>query len=124
MRRLIVCIAMVVSLLALVGCGVQPRFEVDDVEQMQFWSLPDNHKRTATDEEVVRFVEAYRQARPVSHDNGTTPPARIDVTFKNGELLTVWSGGADFQTIRWGGRQSNIRSDELAALLEEVTVDQ
>lgn len=124
MRRFTSCLVLALFLLTLAGCGVQPRFEVDDIERVEFWSLFDDRKRIATEEETAHFVEAYCEARPVSHDNGTTPPARIDVTFKNGDVLTVWSGATDFQTIKWKGRQSNIHSDKLAALLLEVAPEQ
>jgi hypothetical protein len=67
-----------------------------------------------------RFVEYYSEARNLADDFGTTPPARIDVILKSGDTLTVWGGGETFQTVRWGDRQYNIKSEGLHQMLQEI----
>lgn len=121
MRRGIIGLVLLLAVAALSGCAQRPAISVDEVESVTFMTLaPPGREWVATDREVARFVEAYGEAKSLSNANGTTPPARIDVELKNGETLTVWGGGQAFQTIRWRGKQSNIESDKLGALLEDI----
>ena len=122
MRWGIIGLVLLVAVAALSGCARQyPELSVDDVESVTYMTLaPPGREWAATDREVARFIDAYGKAEGLSNDDGTTPPARIDVVLKNGETLTVWGGGQAFQTIRWRGEQSNIEGAELGALLEEI----
>lgn len=118
--RLAVALLLVVVLVALTGCGAQPRLAAEDVDTVQYWSLFDDRKKSASADEVRALVEAYNEAKPLKNDDGTTPPARVDVTLKSGERLTIWGGGQHFQTIKWHGKQSNILGEKLGELLEEI----
>lgn len=121
MRKLIV-ITLVLLVVAVLtgGCAAAPRLTADDIKQVRFSSFFDGREWTATGEEVGRFVEAYNEAKRLSNNNGTTAPARIDVTFKTGEVLRIWGGGQRFQTVEWDGEQSNIEGEKLHVLLAEI----
>ena len=121
MRRGIIGLVLLLAVAALFGCAQRPALSVDEVESVTFMTLaPLGREWVVTDREVARFVEAYGEAKGLSNENGTTPPACIEVELKNGETLTVWGGGQAFQTINWRGKQSNIESDKLGLLLEEI----
>ena len=120
MRRLIGTAMLLAAVVLIAGCAAQPRFTADDIEQVRFLSLFDGREWVATEAEAERLVEAYGEAKPLSNDNGTTAPARIDVTFKTGELLRIWGGGQGFQTVEWAGDQSNTEGVKLHALLADI----
>lgn len=61
-------------------------------------------------EQIRTFTEAFNQARYYRNDIGTTPPARVDVTFKDGTQLVVWGYNQGFATLKpANGIQQNIR---------------
>ncbi|MDP3631190.1 MAG: hypothetical protein Q8S43_09625, partial [Actinomycetota bacterium] len=79
MQRRLLGLAAAVICAALLGCSPLPRLSAPDIVTVQFWAmLPgSNTKWIADSEDVDRFVTAYSEARRVSDDWGTTPPARI-----------------------------------------------
>ena len=124
MRRSVsVSIALVMLVfVSLAACSAQPGLSAGDIKTVQFWALdPEGGtKWMASEAEVARFVDAYRQARRLSDYGETTAPARIDDTLNGGEQLVIWGGELEFQTVKWQGEQYNIQGEELRALLADI----
>jgi len=115
-------LAMVLSLiaLALLSCGRQPDLSAEDVREVTFTDLSSGKSWSASEAEVQAVVESYSNARDLSDDLGTTPPARIDVSLESGETLGISGGGETFQTVSIGEKQYNIESPELHRMLQDA----
>ncbi len=115
-------LAMVLSLiaLALLSCGRQPDLSAEDVREVTFTDLSSGKSWSASEAEVQAVVESYSNARDLSDDFGTTPPARIDVSLESGETLGISGGGETFQTVSIGEKQYNIESPELHRMLQDA----
>jgi hypothetical protein len=74
----------------------------------------------ASEADVLRFSDAYANAKRLSDDNGTTAPARIDAVLESGESMVVLGGSEGFQTVSLGGQQFNVDGQELGGLLKEI----
>jgi hypothetical protein len=118
--RIVSFFVLAMAAVALGSCGETPRLSLDDVEAVRFTAIFSGASRMASDTEVGRFVEYYSEARNLADDFGTTPPARIDVTLKSGETLTVWGGGEHYQTVVRSDRQYNIENEGLHQMLQEI----
>lgn len=118
--RRILSLILVMAAIALGACGQEASLSPDEVEEVLFTALDSGHSRVASETEVRLLVEYYAEARKLSDDRGTTPPARIDVRLDSGETLVVWGGGEIFQTVGWGGRQYNIEGERLHQMLQGI----
>lgn len=79
-----------------------PAFTLSDIAQAQCLALPHGAAETLSMDETDSFVQAFRQARPISNGYGTSHPYCVIITFTNGAKLTVWGGGQNFCTMRAG----------------------
>lgn len=118
--RISMFFVLAVAAVAVGSCGRAPSLSLDDVEAVRFSSPASGRSWVASETEVQRFVEYYSEARNLADDFGTTPPARIDVILKSGDALVVWGGGETYQTVGWGDRQYNIKSERLHRMLQEI----
>lgn len=115
------------ALLAVLGgCGDQPRLSLDDIEQVRLGQpgVGDTNWRPAAAAEVKRLVEYYAEARSLADDFGTTHPAVAEVTLTSGDVLTVWGGGEEFQTVAFKDRQWNIKGSRLHRMMQEIAAGQ
>lgn len=106
--------------LFLPGCGRQPGLALEDIREVTFTNLNSGKYWPASETEVRALVEHYSDARNLSDDFGTTPPARIEILLKSGDALVVWGGGETYQTVREGDNQYNIESPGLHRMLQQI----
>jgi hypothetical protein len=103
------------ALTATNGCSEKPNLRVEQVQSAQcaFESLS-----SAVLEELVT---AFRKARLLRSDVGTTHPVRIDLVLTSGDTMVIFGGGGTgFQTVALGNRQFNLQGQELEALLDRL----
>ncbi len=79
-----------------------PAFTLSDIAQAQYLALPHGAAETLSMDETDGFVQAFRQAHPISNEYGTSHPYCVIITFTNGAKLTVWGGGQNFCTMQAG----------------------
>ena len=116
-------VLLLIALLAVLGgCGDQPRLSLDDIDQVRLGQPGAGGMvlRPATAAEVERLVEYYAEAQGLAVDFGTTHPAAAEVTLTSGDVLTIWGGGEESQTVALKGRQWNIRGSRLHRMMQQV----
>lgn len=108
--------------LAVVGSLLQGCATPVVVRNATFTALPSGVARSASADEIGRLNQALADASRLSHDNGTTSPARIDAVLDSGDTMVIWGGGQGFQTVLRDGEQYNVDGNDLGRLLEEIAL--
>ncbi len=112
--------------LAAAGCSSSAPgagLSFDDIRAVTLKNMGEGTSRSASDDEVRRFIQYYSEADSFTEDVGTTHPAAIEVTLKSGATLSVLGGAETFQTAVLDGAeqtQRNIESADLSRMLEEI----
>lgn len=95
----------------------QPRvnpIHADDIESIMLVAGSDQSVYNCSPEQIRTFTEAFNQATHDHNDAGTTPPARVDMLFKDGTRKIVWGYNQGFATLKAAnGLQQNIRGKAL-----------
>jgi hypothetical protein len=98
------------------GCGASNSdksvadISADDILSITIVQLPDGKPVSCPDNEIRSFVKAFNKVTLYRNDVGTTPPYRVEVTFRDGSTLIVWGYTQGFATMKKGtDDQQNIR---------------